>query len=367
MFDVAIVADGNAAIGMGHIMRSGAVAEALRESGLSLCWIASDRSAESLLQAWGYPLFCLDSDYRQITEQAGNILEILKGQTVRFAFFDSYFASNSLFAEVRKYCPVGCFGYGKNYSEGMDLIVPYGISSDREWYRNKFDGTETAVLFGSSYVPLRKAFWNAGKKDLSGEPKRLMITCGGTDPLNITGKLVKAIRENGMEIRLDVIAGRFFDSEMLEESCAGCSQVTIHKGLNDLSELMRHADLAVSAGGMTLYELMASYVPTVAFSMADNQAGNRLLDGSVVWCGDIRDGKGLNCRTVEIIVENLKRLISSPEDRAELADRGYRQCDGNGARRIARAVGDILCRKESIREDRSKGEALTEERSGGVN
>lgn len=46
------------------------------------------------------------------------------------------------------------------------------------------------------------------------------------------------------------------------------------RGLDDLSPLMREADLVVSAAGTTLYELCAAGVPTVAVPIVDNQLAN---------------------------------------------------------------------------------------------
>lgn len=341
-YDVAIIADGNSEIGMGHIMRCSAIADALQSIGFSSLFITSDEEAEAQIAELGYDSECLHSDYRLLAEQDEGIIDCLKSKCVSFAFFDSYYSSNSLFEAVSREVPVGCFGYGKKYFQGMQLIVPYGISSDRQWYDSSFDAEKTQVLFGSQYVPLKKAFWSTPKKNMNKKPERLLLTSGGTDPLGITQALVKKIRSTGNEIALDIVVGQFYDVKALKTACDDILNISFHEGMTDLSRIMSEASLSISAGGMTLYELMASSVPTIAYAFVDNQLGNSLLDGGVVWCGDIRKNGNIDETAVVNIVTKLNNLMISPEDCKQLVERGRSICDGHGAERIAKAIKDFI-------------------------
>src|SRR3990170_2242854 len=50
--------------------------------------------------------------------------------------------------------------------------------------------------------------------------------------------------------------------------------VTVHRGLDSLRRLMLEADLAVTGGGTTLYECLATGTPVVGMCLADNQRPN---------------------------------------------------------------------------------------------
>ena len=70
-------------------------------------------------------------------------------------------------------------------------------------------------------------------------------------------------------------------------------QVKIYVNTNKMSGLLWNADLAVLAGGMTLYEACACGTPGITYGMADNQleqckAFDRL--GIMPYAGDVRDG-----------------------------------------------------------------------------
>lgn len=337
-YDVAIIADGNASIGMGHIMRCSAIAEALRRINIAVLFIVSDNESQKCAEQLGFPAATLGIDYRELYGNAEKIIDQIKEYRVRFAFFDSYFASNDLFERVSKVCLVGCFGYGKNYSRGMKLIIPYGISSDKQWYSDTFHNSETEILFGSKYIPLKKAFWNMPRRNGSDKPGRLLLTSGGTDPLGITPVLIESIRKHKIDIALDVVVGTYYNEQDLRSFCGNYQDVTLHNGLTDLSGLMQSADIAISAGGMTLYELMASSVPTIAYAFADNQLGNSRLDGSIRWCGDVRKNGALDWNVITRIISELIMLYEDTEKRKEVVQNGLRICDGHGAERIASAI-----------------------------
>ena len=342
MFDVAIVADGNASIGIGHIMRCSAIAEALTETGYTVCYIVSDRDSAEIAAGLGYRFLCMDTDYRELHCQAEKIVNYIQEYGIRAVFFDSYFASDLLFEQISKKCIVGCFGYGKNYSKGMNFIVPYGVSSDKEWFERIAVQNGVRLLFGSKYVPLRAAFQGLKPKNGKKKPERLFLTCGGTDPLNIIPTLIDGIRESGTEIKIDVIIGQYMSEQKIRNSCRSIENIFFHQGLKDLFPLMKSADIAISAGGMTLYELMASSVPVIAYAFADNQLGNEKLGKAIVWCGDIRNNGKADESVLKKIVNEMNALINDENRRIQLINNGKNVCDGNGAVRIAGEIGELI-------------------------
>ena len=101
---------------------------------------------------------------------------------------------------------------------------------------------------------------------------------------------------------------------------------------------MRLADIVVSAGGTTLYELCACGTPTISYAFADNQLNNVEKfdeDGIIRYAGDAR---------YTDIVPAVKKLLTkydSREYRQELSTRMQDVVDGKGAERIVRALIDI--------------------------
>ena len=95
---------------------------------------------------------------------------------------------------------------------------------------------------------------------------------------------------------------------------------------------MEKADLAISAGGTTLYELSAKGTPAISYSFADNQLKNVHQfeqDGLIPYAGDVR---------YDDVYDNIYRLYQEYDAlnlRKACSERMQKVIDGQGAARIA--------------------------------
>ena len=99
---------------------------------------------------------------------------------------------------------------------------------------------------------------------------------------------------------------------------------------------MTEADVVISAGGTTLYELCACGTPSISYSMADNQLLNVeqfCEDKLIPYAGDLRQ---------DAVVSNVLALLESQsmqyESRKEVSSKMQELIDGRGAKRIARKI-----------------------------
>lgn len=100
--------------------------------------------------------------------------------------------------------------------------------------------------------------------------------------------------------------------------------------------LLLRADLAVTAGGQTMYECLATGIPAIAVRTADNQA--RQLRAAVRH-GAVLDGGqvGTEAHPGEL-QRSLVDALASASLRRRLSATGMRLVDGRGALRLARAL-----------------------------
>ncbi len=112
----------------------------------------------------------------------------------------------------------------------------------------------------------------------------------------------------------------------------------IHKAVDDIETYMERADLAVSAGGTTLYELCAVGTPAISYSFADNQLENvRTFDkeGIIAYAGDARKQDA-----AFHIAAMLERYHTDAALRRERSERMQDLVDGTGAGRIAEVLAE---------------------------
>lgn len=91
--------------------------------------------------------------------------------------------------------------------------------------------------------------------------------------------------------------------------------------------------MAVSAGGITLYELCAVGTPAISYSFADNQLRNVEKfdeDGMISYAGDLRKDP-----VAERVAGYLDYYGQNQKLRQERSLRMQELVDGQGARRIA--------------------------------
>ena len=114
--------------------------------------------------------------------------------------------------------------------------------------------------------------------------------------------------------------------------------------MKDMAGLMRACDLAVSAAGTTLYELCAAGVPSVSFTMADNQlpcARDMERFAGVLCAGDVRSTPEFTERLLSLLfslAENLQQRSALSRSMACCHRRKRSGTDRPGAAFIVRYI-----------------------------
>jgi len=164
--------------------------------------------------------------------------------------------------------------YGHVAFYHADWVLNQNISAQEELYTNRSPRSE--ILLGSRFALLRREFLKHSGT-LRNIPKigsKVLVTLGGTDPSNVTGKVIKALA--GLPLELKVIVGcsnpHFPELQNAVEIAASrTASIELIVNPRDVPNLMKWADLAVAAGGSTAWELAFMGVPTLYFILAANQ------------------------------------------------------------------------------------------------
>jgi spore coat polysaccharide biosynthesis predicted glycosyltransferase SpsG len=165
----------------------------------------------------------------------------------------------------------------------------------------------------------------------------VLVTLGGVTRARLLSVVVRAVHDAVRTAAIDVVVGPTGDAfELVEASVASVPGVRLHRAPQSLRALMVEADLAVSAGGVTVYELAATATPTVAVCLADNQRLNLAglaAEGALILAGDADDAV-LATRLGTAVAQ----LATDAGARDRLARRARRLVDGRGAGRVATRV-----------------------------
>ncbi|MCL1852034.1 MAG: hypothetical protein FWF88_03255 [Peptococcaceae bacterium] len=353
-----IRADGNQKMGLGHIMRCLAIADAVRRRGEEAAFVVADECVEGLLTERGFPVVVLNSSWNDMASEVEAMRRLIEIHTIRKLMIDSYAVTPGYLQSLCELAYIVCLDDLNTFHYPCHMLINYNCYYEKFDYPSQYPGVE--LLLGCRYAPLRDEFRGLPRRIPHREVKSVLVTTGGTDPGNIAGKLTKMAKETRdfRDLEFKIIAGRFNSHiaelrKMAEDypgvtvrfpdcqivgpargSSADNGHMVESKRADSLVSCQLSHDVAVSAGGSTLYELCACGTPTVTFSFTDNQVEGVAYFGGgyMINAGDTRDNETL-CLTR--MLDGIKRFVSDYELRLELSEKTQGLVDGQGANRIA--------------------------------
>ena len=337
-----IRADGGKEIGTGHIMRCLSVADALRQMGEAVCFLMADGSAAALVEKAGQDYRVLDSSFQHPEEELDALLSLFSEGGKDFFLADSYFVTPSYLSRIRACMPVGYMDDRGISGLPVDLLINYNIFADASIYGGAEDQA-TEYLLGTRYAPLRREFREVSYQ-VRDRAERVLITTGGSDRYDLAGKILKeALKYPGTrDLEYCVVSGVYNENlPALLEIENGHPNVKIFNNVTQMSELMQSCDIAVTAGGSTMYELSAVGVPMICLSFVDNQ--EKIVEGFrereiVCFGGDyLRQGEQM----VRDVVSHIALLSGDSELRRSYSGRQRALVDGRGAMRIAKSLCEL--------------------------
>lgn len=327
-----ICAEGGPQIGFGHVRRCLSLAAALRQQGAKVSFLSNeDPAVTQQVSASDFEVIPANPDVN-----AWEAIEQSRRQNAAIVVVDSY---NFDTDDFRALMQAGPLVVALDDTAAIQLPVHMVINGSAGAECLRYVGLkDTQFVLGTQYVLLRPEFARDLHRVIADRVRRVLITVGGSDPHNLTPQLMKWTCQTLGAIDVDVIVGPLFENtaEIERAKLELASPIVLHFDPKDVRSLMLEADLAISGGGQTTYELAAAGTPTIAIRLSNNQTLNLqgLSDhGALIWAGDADD---------DDLGGNTQRAISSlaaePYRRAELSKQGRALVDGFGSVRVGRAI-----------------------------
>lgn len=341
--------DMNTNIATGHVMRCLAIADAAKEKGENATFILADREAVNLVEKRGYQTIVLHTKWDDMESELPILKEIIQTYSIHQILIDSYQVTHMYLLELTKLVRTIYLDDINAFHYPVNAIICYANYWKKFDYEKNYKDTE--LYLGSVYAPLRKEFSQIKERRIKDIPENLMLLSGGTDNYHMLKNILSCIATENWG-RIDVICGLYnTDYEELQIKYQEKKNIRFHKAVSNIMDYMKQADIAISAGGFTLYELCAVGTPTISYSFADNQLYNVNQfneDHTIIYAGDIRQKN-----IAPIISDILEKLYLEKNIREKITKKMQKSVDGKGAVRIA----EILIKKnKSKREDTKMGE-----------
>jgi len=332
-----IRADANVQIGIGHVMRCLALAQAWQDSGGSVAFATAYGLPESLRQR----LISEGMKVQHLVEEAGSVADA--NATIALAqklgashlVIDGYhfgvdYQQRLKNAELRLLF-IDDNGHAEHYY--ADWVLNQNLHASETMYASREPYTQ--LLLGTHYALLRREYWKwrGWQREIPSEANKVLVTMGGSDPDNVTLKVIEALLQvqiEGLDAIVVVGDGNPHFAQLQTVVGARQHNIRLETKVRDMPALIAWADLAVSAAGTTCWELAFMGLPNIILPLADNQYPTaEALNGMQV---------ALNlCGVTEVTAEKLAKEIETlsvtTQKRCEMSQRGRNLVDGEGADR----------------------------------
>lgn len=336
-----IRADMNDTIATGHVMRCLAIADAAKNLGEQVIFILADNQAVSYICDRGYESVVLNTRWDDLESELPVVKEIIKEKQIPSLLVDSYQVTDRYLRELSMLTKVLYIDDINAFYYPVDAVICYAIYWEKFGYEQKYH--DVKLYLGPAYTPLRKEFCNIGKKKIKDRVENLLLLSGGNDEWNIMGSILHAVDRTNYK-KITVICGKYYSGyEQLTYKYRESGNICICQSVSDMEKYMQEADLAISAGGTTLYELCACGTPTISYALADNQLENvkKMSEDEIIDCaGDVRSDE---------VIRNILALIEkyrlNPKLRRERSEKMQKLVDGKGTERLIKVWREMI--KES--------------------
>lgn len=350
--EVYFITHGSTEIGMGHVMRSLSLATAFGERKHKVCFFSKYHLGIAKIKEQGFKVNCIpawpekcitEEHFFEKDEEILKDAEYISSNIVGIAdviLVDSYNVNERFFNILKEKARKLIYIDDLNaFYYPVDVIINGSASAFNMGYEN----VQTAkLLLGLQYNLLRKEFYNIPVRNLKPKIEDILITTGNSDPFHMTEQLINLLKEEDTfkDLKIHVIKGSGFTLDSL--ACIdqiNDSGIILHNKPANMAEIMLRCDLAITAGGSTLYELFACGVPAIVFAYAENQMPQiKALEKEslLTYIGNYQD---LNNKMLK---ESIRYMQLHYEERKKLVMLIQNMVDAKGALRVVEEVENTL-------------------------
>ena len=293
---VIIRVDASLKMGTGHVMRCLTLAQVLKENGGDVEFICRKHEGNlidkihssefavhelRLCEEIEFDNKLAHSHWLGATQQqdADDCIDILKVEKTNWLIVDHYALDEQWQKKLKPYYKkIMVIDDLADRKHQCDILLDqnFGRSSkDYEILTLK----STKLLMGPKYALLRPEFEKLRQYSLDRRKKAnfksLLINMGGTDPDNITEKVIEKLQAANLpkNVIITIVMGKTAPHLQSVKRCASelpyYSEVKVD--IDNMAEIMANADIAIGASGSTTWERCCLGVPTLQLITAYNQ------------------------------------------------------------------------------------------------
>lgn len=318
---IVIRADASVDFGMGHVYRAIALAQELSEHDLIIVTKEEDeyKLGANFLQQYPYHITLID--------QENSFIKFLAEFQPDITIIDVLDTTKAYIKQVLAHSQFLVTLEDMGAGASLANLVINDLYTDFSPEPNHWYGIQHSIL-APQFEFIQP------KKHVNDEVANILITFGGTDPSNLTIKVLQALEKIEYNGRVVVVLGYGYQHDVAAINKIELD-LEIKRVVDNMAELMSDADLALTSAGRTVTELVTVGIPTIVMCQNLRELLHTHASGPY---GVVNLGLG-KAVTTSTLNQHIKLLLENKRLREEMHRRALRAARGRSNRRI---VKDIL-------------------------
>ncbi|MCV2885459.1 UDP-2,4-diacetamido-2,4,6-trideoxy-beta-L-altropyranose hydrolase [Aestuariibacter sp. AA17] len=337
--------DASSQIGLGHLLRCLALAQAFDSASYRVTFIVNE-AAYAVCQSredWVGSRVIIPSEFADSdTQELAWIENFIQIHAVDIAVIDGYHFGECFREVFRQLCKLVVAFDDMNCLHALfcDVVINAAPMAFQLNYDNTAP-TATQCL-GASYRVMRREFAEIRALPIS-KRQALTIIMGGSDPKGLTIPLLNAMNAYPIHFPVNVITGAAYpnQSELLRVLEGLSFDVSHYHDLQRVAALFNQSRLVISAAGSSQFELQTCGTPSHLLVVADNQLLATQSAQEEGWAR-VHDLSVVNDSAMiaqcEKIVESVLCDFNDYEQLTRMHELALRYADNEGATRVVKAI-----------------------------
>jgi len=265
--------DGSSEIGTGHLIRCLSVAKYLRSKTIEIVFITRSENIVQTIKENGIKVNLLENDC-SLDRELGIIQRLLSKNNRNLMVLDvnNYHTFKTL---DRYEYYLKCLGKLPVFTVSFEdhkihpplsnvVVLPYAGAEELS-----LDLKKCLYLTGPQYFVLPQVFSGIEPVTIRKNVGSLIVSMGGSDPKNITIKVLKALNMTKINVRLKIILGGFskITNGMVKNALDSYEGTfSIIKDCKNMAKVLSQSDMAIIGSGLTKYETSFLGLPCLVIS-----------------------------------------------------------------------------------------------------
>lgn len=198
--------------------------------------------------------------------------DFVRTQDIKVIFLEITERPLESYGGLSEDCLKAAVSFTASIPDNFEVIINWDVTAQDLFDHLRYP--RTIFLLGPQYVilPVGLDYSRVNDRRYKEQPEIALIFMGGCDELDLTRRVVEAVKNNNGDLALNIIIGAGYRyRKILEKELGSSSRFSLKQNIVNMIDEYLKCDIAIVAGGLSAFELMATRTPSLLIATHEQQ------------------------------------------------------------------------------------------------